>query len=102
MIGVLSVSSYLLTNTLKDEYCSCPSISAGSLKPSIEILYSLLVEVPWAKVWNLNSCFDPFPNPDWINGVEAYEYPSVCPKPLNTKLALWVINSKFEPEPSVP
>ena len=44
--GDLSLSMYFLIDTLNDEYCSTPSISAGSLKPLIDILKSLLVEVP--------------------------------------------------------
>ena len=40
----------------------------------------------------------PFNLPDCINGVEAYEYPSLAPaKPLYTKLADWVINWIIEP-----
>ena len=40
--------------------------------------------LPCPKLWNLNSCFSPKPNCEVIKGVEAYEYPSGLPNPLNT------------------
>ena len=84
---------YLLNITENEEYCSTPSISAGSLKLAMEILYLSFNSLPWDIVWNLNKFLLPFNLPDWINGVEAYEYPSLAPvKPLYTKLADWGIN----------
>ena len=48
--------------------------------------------VPCPKLWNLNNCLL-LANWEVINGVVAYEYPSVCPNPLNCKLDDCVINT---------
>ena len=95
------MSLYFLIITENVEYCSSLSISAGSLKLAIDILYNLLVPSPWSKVWNLNNCFLPKAIWDWIQGVVAYPYPSVLAiLPLNSAPAADIKeNCTFEPDP---
>jgi len=74
------VSLNLLNIKENCEYCSTPSMSAGSLKLAIDTLYSWHKCLPWSNVWTENrSCVAlvSFKNCETIVGVVAYPYPSV-------------------------